>query len=125
MECKNVLVVEDDSDIRDALRDLLQVEGYNVLCAGDGEEGINVLQKISTSNPPCLVVLDLMMPLMDGWDFYKIKQADQKIADIPTVVISAYEGDKGDLSEVPFIKKPIEFQVLLEAVQEHCGAPNS
>ena len=121
MICKNVLLIEDDRDIRNALEELLKSQGYVTHVAGNGKEGFDVLQTSYALNDPCIILLDLMMPIMDGWEFFRAKQADAKLASIPVVVLSAYDGDKAELSSTRFLKKPIDFETLLEVVREHCG----
>ena len=72
--CGGILVVDDDPDIRDSLREVLEDEGYEVACVGNGREALDHLK---TANPrPCVILLDLMMPVMDGWQFRKEQKQD-------------------------------------------------
>jgi CheY-like chemotaxis protein len=64
MPCKHILVIEDDTDLRETLKDLLEMEGFNVVTASNGWEG---LRQIEQNGQPCLILLDLMMPMRNGW----------------------------------------------------------
>jgi CheY-like chemotaxis protein len=116
--CRNILIVEDDVDIRLSLQELLQAEGYNVHGATNGKEGLEWLHQMDL---PCLILLDLMMPVMDGWEFAKIKQQDGRIAPIPVVVVSAFENAPETVRAARYIKKPIKFDALLQVVHQYCG----
>src|SRR3954469_1683244 len=84
---KTLMVVDDDTVIRESLADVLQEEGYSVVTAIHGEDA---LTKLRGGMPvPCLILLDLMMPVMTGGEFFAAQQADPAIAGIPVVVISA------------------------------------
>jgi CheY-like chemotaxis protein len=85
MACRQILVIEDNADIRKLLMLTLESEGYCVVGAADGREGLDVLARISGL---CLILLDLMMPVMNGWEFLRAKQKDGVLAVIPVVVIS-------------------------------------
>lgn len=119
-ECRSILVVEDDDAIRDGLRDLLQFEGYPVFTGADGKEGLEMLGEIPR---PCLILLDLLMPVMTGQEFLQAQRSDDLIAAIPVVVISAYAGDARHLSAAGFVKKPIDLDSLLDFVKRYCGPP--
>jgi len=119
MSCRSILIVEDDEEIRWTLRELLEFEGYHVECASNGKQGLELLPQLAT---PCLILLDLMMPVMDGWEFLKLKKQDVQLAPIPVVVVTALgdqELEKYDAKKV--IKKPIQFETLLKVVHEYCG----
>ena len=114
----SVLVVEDDRDIRDAVSGMLEAEGYTVLTAENGEEALRVLAK----GQPCVVLLDLMMPVMNGWDFMKAVKSDKRLDDMPVVVVSAYsERPAEGVRRV--LKKPLDVAKLLDAVAEYCCCP--
>ena len=81
-----VLVVDDDPDIREAMTAILEGEGYTVSEARDGAEALALLRG---GNAPCLILLDLMMPVMDGWSFRAAQLADPALAEIPVVILSA------------------------------------
>ena len=120
MSCKSILIVEDDADIRESLHDVLEVEGYEVFAVANGQEALDRLKILPT---PCLVLLDLMMPVMNGWEFLEAKQGDLKIAPIPVVIVSAVidQAKAKSKAAAGFIKKPIELNTLLEVVRQYCG----
>src|SRR5262245_41874314 len=81
-----VLIVDDDQDIRDTLGGVLTEEGYRVVGAANGQEALDYLKD---GERPCLILLDLMMPVMDGWQFLKQQGMSPSLAEIPVVVITA------------------------------------
>src|SRR2546423_8698902 len=81
-----ILVVEDDEDIREAIREILVHEGYDVAVARDGQDALDVLAELER---PCLLLVDLIMPKMDGWDLMKALSKNDRLATIPVVVMSA------------------------------------
>ncbi|HZU36161.1 MAG TPA: response regulator [Gemmataceae bacterium] len=120
---KHVLIVEDEDTTRDMLAMLLQAEGYSVAGAGNGEEALAYLRNRRVPN---LILLDLMMPIMDGWKFRRIQRKDPLLAEIPVVVVSA-AGDVGQtavaLSAAGFLDKPVEPTHLLATIRRLCEAP--
>ena len=112
---KVVVVVEDDLDIREAIREILDEEGYEVFTAGNGQEALELLANIPR---PRLILLDLMMPVMDGHQFLEICRADPAYASIPVVVVSA--GITVAPAIAAFIKKPFDTNVLLKTVEKLC-----
>ncbi|MFL5814947.1 MAG: response regulator [Bdellovibrionia bacterium] len=124
MRCKSILVVEDDRDIREAIVQVLEVEGYPVSSAANGAEAVLLLEKIPG---PCLILLDLMMPTLTGWEFLEKQKADTVFASLPVVVISALPAKtaladtKAVEKAVGYIKKPVSLDALMEVVQQYCG----
>ncbi len=119
--CKSILVVEDEPTIRENLKMLLELEGFSVYTASNGEEGLKVLRTIPR---PCLVLLDLLMPVMNGMEFMEAKSHEITIAAIPVCFVSGV-AEKPDMSKAAaFVKKPIEFGGLLKFVRQYCGIPN-
>jgi CheY-like chemotaxis protein len=117
-----ILIVEDDDDIREALSQILELEGYAVRGAANGQEALNVIDKEPV---PCLILLDLMMPIMDGWQFRDEQLKDPRAARVPVVVISAdasVHQKAASLGAVSVLAKPISLDRLLRAVQSHCHA---
>jgi CheY-like chemotaxis protein len=114
----SVLVVEDDRDIREAVSAMLEAEGYTVLSAENGEQALTVLAK----GQPCVVLLDLMMPVMDGWDFMRAVKEDGRFEDMPVVVCSAYS-ERMAKGVRRVLKKPLDVDKLLAAVAEYCCCP--
>ena len=117
MTHRTILIVEDDQDIRESLRDAFVDEGYNVLTAANGRDGLDVLR---THPPPCTVVLDLIMPVMTGNAMYEAMQADPALAAIP-VIISTSDPSRAP-SGVLLVKKPVHLQTMLTTVEKFCGS---
>lgn len=116
-----VLVVDDDADIRDTLCQVLEDEGYRVAAAANGQLALDYL----ASHPaPNLIVLDLMMPVLDGWQFMVHKGANPALAGIPVLVVTA--GDTrartsgGTLGSYQLLQKPFKLDRLLESVRALC-----
>lgn len=119
--CPMILVVEDDNAIREVLTDVLESEGYQVLNAPNGQEAIRLLR---SSTLPCLILLDLMMPVMNGWQFRDEQRQDPVLAPVPVVVISAdsdLASKAAAINANDFLKKPIEINRLLDTVEQYCG----
>jgi DNA-binding response OmpR family regulator len=120
-----VLVIEDDQDMRILLGMFLELHGYQVAEASDGDEGLRTLRAVRLRTPgaPCIVILDLMMPRMDGRQFRTAQRADAVIADVPIVVVSGV-GDvqrlTTGLDAVAVLRKPVDFDRLLQIVEEQC-----
>jgi CheY-like chemotaxis protein len=116
-----VFVVEDDELIRESLIEVLGDNGYEAIGAADGREA---LQKLSTLDElPCLIVLDLMMPNMDGREFRKVQLQDPKLKEVPVIVISAFrdlDEITKELAPVVAFKKPIKLAEFLTVVQTYC-----
>ncbi|WP_434046004.1 MULTISPECIES: response regulator [Sorangium] len=118
-----ILVVEDDLDIRSILSQLLVFEGYDVEEAADGAEALALLRR---DQPPALILLDLMMPVMDGWQLRAELQRDPALSSIPVVIVSAdvrAEQEASRLRVAGLLKKPLQIEPLLDLVHRICGAP--
>jgi CheY-like chemotaxis protein len=116
-----VLVVDDDPDIRETLREVMEAEGCRVVCAEDGKAALEVLD---SGFRPSLVVLDLMMPSMSGWEVLACIRAERALADIPVVVMSAAGGRAAPPGATRFLKKPVELDTLIELVNDpHVARP--
>jgi signal transduction histidine kinase len=104
-QCHRVLIVEDDAGIRRGLYDLLTDMGYLVLCAENGQQAMDILQH--TDPPPSVIILDLMMPVMDGWEFRLHQRADQRLSKISVLAISADGSAKAAAIDAEgFLHKP-------------------
>jgi CheY-like chemotaxis protein len=116
-----ILLVEDDADIRDLLSGLLEYRGYSVLCAASGEEALELLR--SASVRPVLILLDLMMPTMDGYAFRAAQRRIPGQADVPVVVTSATPNPRmNELEPAELVMKPLEFDDLLPVIERYCQA---
>jgi CheY-like chemotaxis protein len=115
MPARTLLLVEDDLDVRDTLQDLLEEEGFDVIPAANGKQAIDFL----TLNKPQgadLVVLDLMMPMVSGWEVLERMSHDHKLAGIPVVVLSAAATEKPAGAHV-FVRKPFSIDALVQAIE--------
>lgn len=117
---KNViLIIEDEVSILDGLEELLELEDYSVMRASNGKQAFEVLN--SAQKPPNLILLDLMMPVMDGLQFRKAQLNEEKYSKIPTILMSAdgsIEKKKLDVSFSGIIKKPLDIDQLLKKLSE-------
>jgi len=116
-----VLVVDDDRDIRDSLVEVLEDHGYLAVGACNGREALDVLR--DSAAPPCLILLDLMMPVMDGRGFREEQLKNPAWTEIPVIVISAY-GDvdaQARALAADHLRKPLGMRPLIDAVRRHCS----
>lgn len=116
-----ILVVEDDPENRDVMVEVLRAEGYSAFGAGDGLEALRYLAEHS---PPRLILLDLMMPRMTGWEFRVRQRSDPRLADIPVLLVSAgplRRDDAAAIGAVGCVRKPIRLPELLAAVRRCCA----
>ncbi len=113
----SILIVDDDDDIRQTLRDVLEDEGYAVVEAKNGQEALDQLRQ---AQKVCVVLLDLMMPVMDGWEFRQEQLSDPAISNVPVVVITASGRANGSLGGVDILRKPLRVETILEAVAARC-----
>jgi CheY-like chemotaxis protein len=124
--CSRILVVDDDAGIRDMLTQLLEDEGYGVVTAADGQIALTQLRQ--GNSPPCLILLDLMMPVMNGVQFRSEQQQDSWLASIPVVVISAHLSGwqrAHTVQAADYLEKPVDLPKLLDIVARYCGASAS
>jgi CheY-like chemotaxis protein len=113
---RRVMVVEDDEGIREALCDLLDTEGFAVMSAVHGADALSKLRDGNEKRPD-VILLDLMMPVMDGWSFRAEQRNDPALSQIPVIVITASrQADVASLEPKAFLKKPIDFDELLKAI---------
>ncbi len=114
---RTVLVVDDDELVREALSLALELEGYDTVRAADG---IDALLALRTGARPDVILLDLEMPVMPGWEFRERQLADPALADIPVVVVSS---SLRQVSADRRLRKPFDLDVLLRTVRELGGPP--
>jgi CheY-like chemotaxis protein len=114
---KTVLLVEDDLEIRDILQDVLEAEGFDVFPASNGKQALDFL----TLNQPQhadLVILDLMMPMISGWQVLETMNKDPNLSEIPVMVLSAVARDKPEGASA-FLRKPFNIDAFCDAVRGH------
>jgi CheY-like chemotaxis protein len=116
---KTILVVDDEFDIVDVLSDLLTAEGYRVVTAGNGREGL----ARAAETRPDLILLDRMMPVVDGAEMLRLLHEDPELTSIPVVMMSAAEGRRlsQELGCADFLKKPFDLTTLLDTVARLVG----
>lgn len=115
MKC--VMVVDDDRDIRDCVADALQMQGYAVRTATNGKDALEQLKAMD--GEPCLVLLDMMMPVMDGAQFLHIVSETRQFAALPVVLVSGHAEGIPGVRRV--VRKPVSLGLLLGMVREFCG----
>jgi CheY-like chemotaxis protein len=116
-----VLIVDDDQDLGHAICETLELQGHDVHCVSNGREA---LEHLRGGRPTCLILLDLMMPVMNGWEFREKQLADRSLARIPVVVVTADRDARqkaDDLSAAGFLQKPVRADDLIRCVGEHCS----
>jgi DNA-binding response OmpR family regulator len=119
----DVLIVEDDEDIRADLAAILRIKGFHVHGAANGREALDLL-RAKPSAPPCVIVLDLMMPVMNGWELRAALKADARLAPVPVIIMSGagrIEDNSPSLDAAAILVKPFELARLLELVGRYCG----
>jgi chemosensory pili system protein ChpA (sensor histidine kinase/response regulator) len=112
-----ILVIDDDEGIRTALAEILEMSGYVVATAADGLEGVELLE---VGLEPKAIVLDLMMPRMDGWSFLKRLRSDPRYQELPVVVTSAVAGASPPGADA-CLQKPFDVSALDEEVARLCS----
>jgi CheY-like chemotaxis protein len=110
-----LLVVDDDDDVREVLRLFLEDEGCRVVTAANGKLAIDALEAGLT---PRLIILDLMMPVMSGWEFWDRHHLSPQ-RDVPIVILTATGLRTGALGTATILPKPVERQVLLDVIRAH------
>ncbi len=124
-QISTILVVDDDRDIRECISDILTAEGYAVVSATNGLEALAYLE---TEPPPAAIVLDLMMPVMDGRSFREEQRRHPELAEVPTIVITAHAAACDVMNELGVamcLSKPLSIQTLLAALERCAPAPTA
>lgn len=118
-DCNQILVIEDDVHIREVMKSVLEYEGYSVKTASNGKEGLDL---VAVMKKPCLILLDLMMPIMDGWKFAELIGKDHFLSEIPIVVVTAFPKENTEKLEHvrTIIKKPVDIDLLMAQVETFC-----
>jgi CheY-like chemotaxis protein len=119
----SILLVDDDRDLRDVLTEALQLEGHSVTSAANGEVALTYLR---SGARPCLILLDLMMPVMDGATFRETLLKDESLRDIPVVVITAGGPQiAANVNADMVLQKPLHIDAVLDVVQTYCKPAQS
>ncbi|HLI78438.1 MAG TPA: response regulator [Candidatus Binataceae bacterium] len=112
-----VLIVEDDDGAREALSDCLELEGFKVASARNGKEALDYLHR---SPPPKVILLDLFMPVMTGWEFRDAQKKDAAIANIPVVVVTAFGAAVTQKIDVDLVMhKPLDLDRLVSVIRQY------
>jgi len=117
MKDKVILIIDDEEDLREIMQMSLEIEGYKVFTAKNGQEGLELLHKIER---PGLILLDLMMPVLDGREFMKLLESDQALSGsevIPVILITAFNPQDFDFKINSILHKPMEMNALIDSVQ--------
>lgn len=116
---RTVMVVDDEHDLCDILRDIFEDEGWAVGIANNGVEALALLHRLPAK--PCIVILDMFMPVLDGAAVYRAMRADPSLADMPVVVATSdpSQAPRG----VPVLRKPVSLSLMLDTVRKACGDP--
>src|SRR5215471_17553696 len=121
---KLILIVEDDLDVSRLLAEILEAEGYRTAIAANGREALDQLRK--NSHYPDLILLDMMMPVMDGWKFREEQRKLPALASIPVLTVTADGDARGKAASIQaagYVSKPLQIDGLLDEVERICGPP--
>jgi CheY-like chemotaxis protein len=111
-----VLLVEDEEELREMMREALELSGYTVVAAVDGQEALDAFERVEHV---CLVLLDLLMPGMNGWDFFEKMRARPELASVPVIVHSSLPS-QAPAGVTRVLKKPLKLDSLLTVAREFC-----
>jgi CheY-like chemotaxis protein len=113
-----ILIVEDDADTRDMIGRFLELEGYAVETAANGRQA---LDRLDAGARACVILLDLMMPVMDGWEFRRIQVSHSTLSKIPVIVFSAAGRDRmSQIDANEYLSKPVDLDELLDRISRYC-----
>jgi CheY-like chemotaxis protein len=113
-----VLIVEDEEELREIMREALELYGYTVVTACDGQAALDAFASIEHV---CLVVLDLLMPGMNGWDFFAKMRERPELDDVPVVIHSSMP-DRAPEGVTRVLRKPVDLERLVAVVDDYCAA---
>ena len=121
MPQQNIFIIEDDADLRETMKELLEIEGFSVITAENGQEGMKLFER---NGKPCLVLLDMMMPVMNGWDFLDAMQREPHalLAENRVAVVSA-AADMADVQRqygCSVLRKPVNVEQLFALAHAAC-----
>jgi CheY-like chemotaxis protein len=124
MNTPSILVVDDDDSMRKFLAKVLQEQRYSVSVAENGQQAAALLA--ATTEPPGLILLDLVMPVMDGWQFLEWIQGQRRLDKVPVIAITGFPqaaNAMAGLGPVACLSKPFDIPLLLETIAAHCPPP--
>lgn len=119
----SVMIVDDDAEIRLTIQDVLEFEGYTVLAAENGKDALTNLESLKPSEFPCVIILDIMMPVMDGLTFLREIKTKPFLSQIPIIVSTAMRDESAlgaIANEHDILKKPMNIDDILELVKKYC-----
>ena len=122
LRAPEIMIVEDDHDTREMLERFLQLEGFQVRTAANGEEA---LESLRTAGNPCVILLDLMMPVMNGWQFREAQVRQPAHEKVPVIVVTAAGPQNGipSIAADGWLSKPVDFEQLLATIGAFCTPP--
>lgn len=109
------MIVDDDEDVRESLRDLLEHVGFEVVLAAHGREALELLGRLE----PCLLLVDLVMPVMDGWEL--LRELERRDPPLAVPIHISTSAPSSAPAGYPVLPKPVDVQRVLEVVRRHCG----
>jgi CheY-like chemotaxis protein len=114
---RTVLVVEDDKDVSQTIKELIEDQGCRAICVGNGREALAALEV----ERPCLMLIDVFMPIMNGVEFLKVVKTKEALAKIPRVIMTAANDRMiGVKEDVSVLYKPVDFDALKRLLQKYC-----
>jgi CheY-like chemotaxis protein len=122
---KLILIVEDDHDVAQSVAEVLEASGYGTGIAANGREALDYLQQ---HEHPDLILLDMMMPVMDGWQFREEQRKLPVVGSIPVVIVTADGNARGKAAAIQaagLVAKPVTIDGLLNEVERVCGVPDA
>lgn len=117
--CKKILIIDDDEAVRQSMKDVLEIKGYEVYTAADGKLAAELLGDLPAN--PCVILLDMMMPGMNGWEFLDFQRSAPKFSGIPVIVCSAFAATAKTVNADAIVPKPVELKTLVRAVESFCA----
>ena len=112
-----IIIIDDDNDIREAVHEVLSSEGFNVASFSNGKVA---LEYLAQNESPIIILLDFMMPIMSGSEVLDALKKDARLAAIPVYIMSAARERRGTEAATGYVPKPIELEELLKLVSQHC-----
>jgi CheY-like chemotaxis protein len=121
-----VMIVEDDHDVLESLSEILADHDYRSVGAANGQEALDRLR--AAREKPCVILLDMMMPIMDGWQFRALQKDDPELGSIPVVVLTAHakiQATREEMQAAGYLTKPVQLKDLLRTIEQLCKVQQS